>query len=164
MLQTIQIVALLQGFFLLIVLFKNKYKYRKPAFSLKIECINSMLLYTVFLLSYNNKIIAPNTVLETFTKKFENTKSAEWEKQFEMKWEVEFKKDGINYSTNFESDGNWLETESEIQKKGIPETNLYTLNPNFKDFTIEQFELLETVDGKSFEFELEKRGEEIEVV
>lgn len=45
MLQTIQIITLLQGLFLLIVLFSNRKKYTKPTFWLLIGSIISILLY-----------------------------------------------------------------------------------------------------------------------
>ncbi|WP_452228124.1 helix-turn-helix domain-containing protein [Lacinutrix sp. MEBiC02404] len=45
MINTIQIVTLLQGLLLLIVLFKNKESYLKPAFYLLIGCIIAVILY-----------------------------------------------------------------------------------------------------------------------
>lgn len=47
MLRTIQIIAFVQGFFLLLILFKNRSKYKKPTFWLFIGSITSILLFII---------------------------------------------------------------------------------------------------------------------
>ncbi len=53
MLKTIQIVALLQGFFLLFIVFKHKKYYKKPNFWLLFGCVVSVMLYTLGDDNYN---------------------------------------------------------------------------------------------------------------
>ncbi|WP_298535350.1 AraC family transcriptional regulator [uncultured Algibacter sp.] len=53
MLKTIQIVALLQGIFLLFIVFKHKHHYKKPNFWLLVGCVSSVLLYALGDDSYN---------------------------------------------------------------------------------------------------------------
>ncbi|APD07528.1 hypothetical protein UJ101_02024 [Flavobacteriaceae bacterium UJ101] len=53
MLKTIQIIALLQGIFLLFILFKHRNNYKKPNFWLLLGCIISVLLHTIGDDNYN---------------------------------------------------------------------------------------------------------------
>ena len=60
MLKTIQIISLLQGFFLLIILFKHKENYKKPNFWLLLGCVTSVLLYTIGDDDYNLFVVDAN--------------------------------------------------------------------------------------------------------
>ncbi len=53
MLKTIQIIALLQGIFLLFILFKHRNNYKKPNLWLLLGCIISVLLHTIGDDNYN---------------------------------------------------------------------------------------------------------------
>lgn len=72
MLRTLQIIALLQGFFLLIILFKHKENYKKPNFWLLFGCVISVLLYSIGDDDYNlfvedsNWFIFHDTLIITF--------------------------------------------------------------------------------------------------
>ncbi|SIQ19408.1 helix-turn-helix domain-containing protein [Maribacter ulvicola] len=72
MLKTIQIIALLQGFFLLIILFKQKKDYKKPNFWLLLGCVTSVLVYSIGDDDYNlfvqdaNWFVFHDTLIITF--------------------------------------------------------------------------------------------------
>ena len=72
MLKTIQIIALLQGFFLLIILFKHKENYKKPNFWLLFGCVTSVLVFTIGDDDYNlfvadtNWFVFHDTLIITF--------------------------------------------------------------------------------------------------
>ncbi|WP_341220548.1 helix-turn-helix transcriptional regulator [Polaribacter atrinae] len=72
MLKTIQIIALLQGFFLLFILFKHKENYKKLNFWLLLGCVTSVLLFTIGDDDYNlfvsdtNWFVFHDTLIITF--------------------------------------------------------------------------------------------------
>jgi len=106
---------------------------------------------------------APEKVKAAFNQKFPKAKKVEWEKENESEWEAEFKVDGEEYSANFSSDGEWMETEYEIKESEIPANIRAILNQNFTDYKIEEPEIAETPAGKSYEMEIEMGEEEFEV-
>ena len=106
---------------------------------------------------------APSNVKEAFSKKFPTAKKANWDKENESEWEVEFKMNGKEYSANFLTGGTWKETEYEISKKDIPTAVKNTLDTQFKGFDMEEAEISETSEGKVYEFSLEKDDTDLEV-
>jgi uncharacterized membrane protein YkoI len=127
-----------------------------------------MLLLMLTFLSFgvhacSNDQDVPQKVKQAFTTKFPAAKKVKWEKENESEWEAEFKMDGLEYSANFSEDGSWQETEHEIKKNEVPANILSILNAEFPGYKIEEAEISETAEGKFYEFELEKGGEDIEV-
>ena len=78
----------------------------------------------------------PEKVKTVFSKQFPEAKKVEWEQVNEREWEAEFRMDGKEYSANFSTDGQWMETEFEIKKSDIPENIKTILAVNFKDYEI----------------------------
>jgi len=105
----------------------------------------------------------PEKVKTAFSAKFENAKKVKWDKENDSEWEAEFKMDGKKYSANFDLDGNWMETEYEIEKSEIPVAVQATLNLDFLGYKIEEAEVSETTEGKFYEFEIEKGKTEKEI-
>tara|TARA_R110000744_G_scaffold273107_1_gene386012 strand:- start:1421 stop:1885 length:465 start_codon:yes stop_codon:yes gene_type:complete len=114
--------------------------------------------------AFGLNIETPQRVKEAFSMKFPTVKKVKWEKESVTEWEAEFKIKSIEYSASFLEDGTWKETEHEIKKSDIPESINYMLNSEFKGYKIEEAEISETINGSVYEFELEKGGEELEVV
>jgi hypothetical protein len=106
----------------------------------------------------------PEKVLSTFNQKFPNAKDVEWEKEDATEWEAEFNMDGKEYSANFSVNGDWKETEYEIEEADLPADIRALLDQNFSDYEIEEAEIAETAAGKSFELAIEVGEEEFEVV
>ena len=82
-------------------------------------------------------------------------KKVKWDKESDAEWEAEFKMDGMEYSANFLEDGTWKETEHEIEQKDIPDAVRATLDNELPGYEIEEAEISETVDGLTYEFEVE---------
>jgi hypothetical protein len=107
----------------------------------------------------------PALVKDAFVKKFSDVKKVSWSKEGESEYEAEFMKNGTEYSANFNAQGNWLETETEVKKANVPAAVLATINKEFPGYKIEEIELAETPDtGSVYEFELEKKESNYEVV
>ncbi len=98
----------------------------------------------------------PEAVQSAFSKKFPDAKSVKWEKESEQEWEAEFKLNGVGYSANFTSSGEWKETEHEIRSNEIPEVVNATLKSEFSGYEVEDSEITEKPEETEYEFELEK--------
>ncbi len=107
----------------------------------------------------------PTAVMKAFQEKFSQAKSVAWEKESETELEAEFKLNGDEMSANFAQDGTWLETESEIKQKDLPEAVKSTLKREFADYEVEECEKVATPEqAEAYELELEKGENTIEVV
>jgi hypothetical protein len=98
----------------------------------------------------------PAKVKTAFEHKFPKAKKVKWDKENATEWEAEFKMNGMKYSANFTAEGDWKETEYEIEESEIPPAVRQTLANEFAGYEIEEAEVSETVDGKVYEFALEK--------
>lgn len=105
----------------------------------------------------------PQKVLSNFNEKFSAAKNAVWESEDSEEWEAEFEWNSKNYSVSFSLDGQWLETEYTIKPPEIPENIYKVLNQHLPDAQIEEAEMSETVDGRSFELKIKTRSETMEV-
>ena len=114
--------------------------------------------------AFSTGIDVPQKVKYAFAKKFPKAKRVKWAKESDTEWEAEFKLKGTEYSANFLEDGSWQETEREINIKTIPVNIKNTLESEFSAYQIEEAAISETLNGSMYEFELEKREEELEVV
>ncbi len=124
------------------------------------------MLGTVMILSQacaQNEANVPQKIKTTFAQKFPTAQKVKWDKENETEWEAEFKMNGEEYSANFNSDGTWKETEHEIEISDVPTTVKQTLDSEFAGYDIEEVEISETVDGKVYEFALEKDEIDMEV-
>jgi hypothetical protein len=106
----------------------------------------------------------PEKVKLAFTNQFPNATSAQWEKESEAGWEVDFKLKEVSYSANYLNDGSWLETEYEIGEEELPETVITTLSREFPGYEIDEVEKVESSNGFAFEIELEKGNDEVELL
>ena len=69
--------------------------------------------------------------------------------------------DGFNYTSYFDKDGNWLETELEIDKTELPVAISKTIAEKLSDYSIIDIELVKTADNQIF-YEIDlKKGDKI---
>lgn len=101
---------------------------------------------------------------KAFAEKFPGVEKVKWDRESDTEWEAEFKMDGNKMSAVFDSNGNWLETETETAKKDIPEAVSATLSREFGDYDIEEVEFIENSEYKGFEIMLEKDEADISLV
>ncbi|MBU2019859.1 MAG: PepSY-like domain-containing protein [Bacteroidetes bacterium] len=107
---------------------------------------------------------APSVVKEAFNLKFPGVSSIKWEMEEDSAWEAEFKKDGIEYSANFSSSGDWLETEYEIKKEEVSAAALKTISSEFGGYLITEIEMVEKPDFKGYEVLIVKGKQAKELV
>lgn len=62
----------------------------------------------------------PDAVQTSFEKKYPNEDGPDWEVDSHGNYESHFKMNGIKYRADFRPDGQWIETETSIDKKDLP--------------------------------------------
>lgn len=98
----------------------------------------------------------PEKVLASFEQKFPGAKNVEWDMENDSEWEAEFIMDEVEYSSNFTNDGQWTETEFELNISELPEEVQLVIASNYSDYNIEAIESSETKEGIVYEIALEK--------
>ena len=130
---------------------------------MKVLSILLVALFSVFVISCCNqqKVETPEKVLTSFEKMFPAATDIEWEMENENEWEAEFLMDGKEGSACFTIDGEWVETEYEVES--LPETIETIINETYPGFEINEIEIVESPEFNGYEIELEKGEEELEI-
>ncbi|MFA9392491.1 MAG: PepSY-like domain-containing protein [Prolixibacteraceae bacterium] len=129
--------------------------------------MKSLIVIMVFAFSCfisNAQDKAPESVLKAFQQKFLNTEKVKWEMEDATEWEAEFKINGAEMSASFNLKGQWLETETEIAKKDLPEAVSKSLAKAYARYDIKEASLIEKPGFSGYEIALEKGETEVEVV
>ena len=124
-----------------------------------------MLFSTLTFTAYGQTHDVPSNVENAFEQKVSNAKDVEWDyDSVEKMWEVEYEIDKADFEAEFDENGNWLETEKEINYSELPTAVMESLKSNYPHCEIEEVDYVETPEGKFYEveIELEKDGKELE--
>jgi hypothetical protein len=105
----------------------------------------------------------PARVKAAFDQKFPGAQKVKWGKENAIEWEAGFKLDNKEYTANFNTDGNWIETEYKIGEKEIPAAVTKTLEKEFPEYKLVESEISETVKGKLYEFGIKTGSGKMEV-
>jgi len=106
----------------------------------------------------------PALVKTAFSQKFVKTTDVKWGREGKTEWEAEFKLDGKSYSANFDTKGNWAETEYSITASEIPAAVKATINKEYSSYKIKGTDVSETPKGKIVEVIFVKGKKKVEVV
>ena len=80
-----------------------------------------LLLYTgIVATACSQKLNIPVAVNKAFSSKYPGATNLKWGKENAKEYEAEFKLDGTTVSANFDSDGNWVETETVMKVADLP--------------------------------------------
>lgn len=107
--------------------------------------------------------VPPKEVQVSFAEKFNAVQKLKWEQE-DNEWEARFKFNATEMSSSFDNSGKWLETETEVKKKDVPEEVFKAVNLKFDGWEIEEVEKVEKPDFKGYEIVLEKGETETEVL
>lgn len=115
------------------------------------------------------QVNVPEAAKTALAKKFPNAQSVKWSEEKEGKptsviYEAEFKLNGKASSANFNSKGEWQETELTIVKTDLPSEVVKTIESQFAGYKLREMASVETPAGKSFEILMSKGSSKIEVV
>ena len=100
------------------------------------------------LMGYTQKITpekVPANVGQAFAKKCPGATDIKYEMD-KKDYEVSYKENGVVMSAYFNSDGEWLETETIISESDLPERVLNSAAESFVDFKITQVSKVESQD------------------
>ena len=102
----------------------------------------------------------PAAVASAFKAKFPNAAKVSWEMENANEYEAEFKMNGEEMSANYDKEGKWMETETEIKVSALPVAVQSALKKDFADYKVEEASKIESAkNGKCFEAEIEKGKE-----
>ncbi len=101
----------------------------------------------------------PANVKEGFTKKYPTAYDPTW-KQSDDGWGAEFQMDGKNYRSNFDAQGNWVDSEYDLKSSDVPSNVRSTLNKEYEGYRIDNSYLSENAKGKVYRFEVSKDGDQ----
>ena len=129
-----------------------------------------MLVAGLFLLSacsLNSSEISigdlPQEVAADFELRHPNSKKLKWEKEGDF-WEAEFKENGVEVSTIYDADFNWVRTEREISVSDLPNVILTYVNENYAGSKIEEAESFESSEeGNGYIVEIGINKQELEL-
>ncbi len=122
------------------------------------------MIFAVFSFSAcGQKENVPAKVKTAFLQKFPHATNISWDKENTTEWEAEFKMAGKQYSANFDTEGNWKETEYKMNESELPNTVKNTLKSKFAGYDIEGAEVSETPEGTVYELKLENDETDMEV-
>lgn len=111
-----------------------------------------------------SQIKVPTIVSNSFKQKFPSAINAEWEKEGKGEFEVTFEKEGKKCTSNFNSSGKWLETESPIRFDELPLKIQNSFSKVHKKEDVRDIFLIETSNGtRKFEIEY-KKGSKIQEI
>src|SRR6185436_9933151 len=79
----------------------------------------------------------PSAVSSAFKSKFPAATKTDWEME-DGNYEAEFKMNGEEMSANFDKEGKWIETETEIKVSALPGLVSAALKKEFPDWKIEK--------------------------
>ncbi|MDP4933401.1 MAG: PepSY-like domain-containing protein [Salibacteraceae bacterium] len=77
--------------------------------------------------------------------------------------EAEFEEAGINYSVKYSAQGEWLETEKELNADALPAEIIAAINAKFANAEIEDAEWVETAKESFYELNVEADHSDYEV-
>ncbi len=127
--------------------------------------ISSTAIAIFIVLTACAQVKAPEAAQNAFNKQFPNAKSVKWDKENATEFEAEFKMDGKSMSANYQEDGTWTETETDIKPADLPETVRHNIEADFNGYTMKESAQIEK-PGQSglFETELKKGDETLEIL
>src|SRR5262245_46284204 len=106
----------------------------------------------------------PAAVTSAFKAKFPAATKATWELE-QGEYEAGFIVNGEKTSANFDKEGKWLETETEIKVDALPAAVNATLKKDFAGYKINEASKIKSVkNGNCYEAEIEKDKEIFDVL
>lgn len=122
------------------------------------------LIFCVSLFVCQSNRQTPKVVKEAFKSKYPGENDPDWTKDKNENYEASFKKDGDHFRADFDSEGNWIETEQSIKKKKLPIVIEAKLAVSYDDYEIVEIEKVDHHSkGAFYDVELKKDGEKIDV-
>jgi len=98
----------------------------------------------------------PAAVKTAFGKKFPTVKKANWGKEGKTEWEAEFEINEKDMSANFDLQGNWKETETDLEKDEVPAAVMSVLKAKFTGYKVKDAAFTKTPKYSAYEIVIKK--------
>ncbi len=106
----------------------------------------------------------PVAVKNQFGQQFQKSSDVKWDSE-EGNYEAEFTENGVSKTVVYDAQGNWIETEIEIETEMLPDGIFAYLDENFPGTEIEGAEKIENQEGEFYEVEIEDTNDaEVELI
>ena len=123
--------------------------------------IAGLILFT----SIVNAIEVPEAVMKTFKQRFSEVKKAKWEKEKDGNYEAEFDLNGKEMSATFLANGDWRETETEINVSELPKAVSDAFNKLYPDTKIREVSKIQRSDNSVvYETEIKIKGKRSDIL
>lgn len=122
----------------------------------------AMLLAFSFSACSQTKV--PEAVKTAFNKKFPTVKKVDWGKEGKTEWEAEFELNEKDMSANFDPQGNWKETETDLEEDDVPSMVMNVLNAKFPGYKVKDAAFTETPKFSAYEIVIKKGESKKEVI
>jgi hypothetical protein len=96
----------------------------------------------------------PAVVSKAFENKFPGAEKVKWDKENAHEYEAEFTLGGSKMSASFDETGKWLETETSITMRQVPDVVQASFNRDHPKAVVKGCSRIEKADGK-FSYEIE---------
>jgi len=101
----------------------------------------------------------PDAVKEAFAKKYPGENDPDWHIDKNGNYEAHFKKKGVHYRADFTPQGAWVETETNIKKKDLPEAVQKVMKEKYDGFKLSEIEKVESsTKGTFYDVEFKVNG------
>jgi Putative beta-lactamase-inhibitor-like, PepSY-like len=110
-------------------------------------------------------INVPEAVRNAFAAKFPNATGVKWEKENTKEYEASFKSNNTDMSANFNHDGSWVETETEIAISELPAVVSSAIMTKYPGAVIKGADKIEKPGGKTtYEADIKLNGKNKELL
>ncbi|PKL78951.1 MAG: hypothetical protein CVV25_09600 [Ignavibacteriae bacterium HGW-Ignavibacteriae-4] len=130
-----------------------------------IVCVVLFVILSTQVWAHPNSNV-PDIVKSSFAKKYQDATDIEWEQDDDEEgdnWEVEYEIKSKEYSSLFDKNGKWIQTETEINISDLPSNAKATITKKFKNFKIIEVESLEDTSGNFYVIKIKNGKTEMEV-
>lgn len=125
------------------------------------------IVLAVFSISALAQVTVPDAAKSAFAKKFPAAESVKWSEEkegvTETVYEADFKWKGKECSANFNTKGEWQETEITVVQTDLPADVLKTITSQFAGYKLGEMTSIETTASKVYDVFMKKGREKIEV-
>ena len=120
------------------------------------------MIFAAFILAFSftacSQTKVPEAVKTAFNKKFPTAKKVDWGTEGKTEWEAEFELNEKDMSANFDLQGNWKETETDLEEDAVPVMIMNVLKAKFPGYKVKEAAFTETPKFSAYEIII-KKGE-----
>lgn len=121
------------------------------------------LLLPISILATSTGITVPDAAKKTFKNKFPSATNVKWGKENAHEYEAEFKLGGKNISANFSENGQWLETETQLDLNALPQKVRDAFNSRYSNANVKEAARIESSNKVIYEVEFKQGTKTIEI-